>query len=334
MRVLGVVFACLLAAALAVEGPATAQTTACRSAAHVAPLCGSRDHHSHPIPSRIGGAPLTNGGCAEAMAKVMAAAHAYDDPYCQPVDVINEGTLGSGNLRYIGDALDYLLFHRQPTAREAGFRGSIFCDERSKEMLLAFPGTQSNPLYQQFYPDLETNVLNHSAQRPLQYEFALEAADQVKVRWASHEFDDTCGSGHPALVLTGHSKGGAEAQFSAVGLVLSAVVFNSDWVALASYFDMPLPKQKTQQQHEDIKCFPTGNARLREYYESGAIRDIRMVNDPLLDILLLHGCSYPHSRVEWLADTSTCSADPIDPHKIETVLRELQTCVAAIPTQK
>jgi hypothetical protein len=270
---------CLFGTALPDGGNAHDETPPiCHSVdAQLATACSTRNPAPHPIPAVLGGAPLGSAACARAMTEALASAHAYDDPYCQPVDVINRN-MPVGKLKYVGDAVGYLLFFRQQPAIDAGFRGSLFCDEASKEILLAFPGTEINPLHQRFYPDMETNVLNHTVQRPGQYEFALEAADRVKEKWSNGYFDGSCGSGHPALVLTGHSKGGAEAQFSAVGLELGAIVFNSDWVALASYDDMPLPDNSTGQQGQPIRCFPSVNAGLRAYYESGAIRDIRMVN--------------------------------------------------------
>ena len=122
--------------------------------------------------------------------------------------------------------------------------------------MLAFSGSESNPLHQSWYPDWETNIVAHVGPRPRQYEFAFEAADNVKEKWRNGFFDRSCGDGHPALVLTGLSKGGAEAQFSAVGLEFGAVAFNSDWVTLTSYKDIPLPGNQEQHQDQTIDASP------------------------------------------------------------------------------
>ena len=64
----------------------------------------------------------------------------------------------------------------------------------------------------------------------------------VKKDWSRGDFDGICGSGHPTFVLTGHSKGDGEAQYSAVKNHLDASVFNaapvnpvifSDWTSNA-----------------------------------------------------------------------------------------------------
>ena len=129
-------------------------------------------------------------------------------------------------------------------------------------------------------------------------------------------------------MLTGHSKGGAEAQLSAVGLELPAVVFNSDWVG-KNIFNIVLQSNAgTISADKAIDCFPTGDSSLSHYFQSGAIKDVRMVNDPL--VKWLHdtfGCSLPHANIEWLVDTSSCSSD--DGHSIEAVVRELSACAAS-----
>ncbi len=58
---------------------------------------------------------------------------------------------------------------------------------------------------------------------------ASDVADLIKRQWVRGEFDKLCGHGHrPELVLAGHSKGGGQATFAAVHLMLNAVVFNAD----------------------------------------------------------------------------------------------------------
>jgi hypothetical protein len=63
------------------------------------------------------------------------------------------------------------------------------------------------------------------------------------------------------------------------------------------------------------------------YLRTGNIRDVRMTNDPLTKILsrlsIVCANNLPHAQIEWLYNTSSCSAKG---HAIETVVRELRAC--------
>ena len=52
-----------------------------------------------------------------------------------------------------------------------------------------------------------------------------------------------------------------------------------------------------------------------------------MTNDPIAKYFLPY-CNLPHADIEWLTDTSDCSAS--DGHAIATVIRELRACVSAL----
>jgi hypothetical protein len=150
-------------------------------------------------------------------------------------------------------------------------------------------------------------------------------------------FDGVCGPGRPKLVLTGHSKGGGQAQYAAASIKLDAVVFNSDLVnptVSTDWLQLPYAPAILRTlialgfgvnsicggSHSDGKMKQYVN-----YLQGGGIRDIRMVNDPLVN--LLSNCHLPHATVGWLANTLTCPDD--GGHAIETVIRELQVCAAS-----
>jgi hypothetical protein len=179
-----------------------------------------------------------------------------------------------------------------------------------------------------------TNLAQHIGTRPTQYMVASDVAELLKRYWANGRFDGTCGSGRPRFVLTGHSKAGGQAQFAAVQMNLDAIVFNADPVNPVIFYDWTLSPyvpeivQKILTLVRGIqsimRCRPNQlDDHLRQYFASGRVRDVRMVNDILAKYLLPH-CDFPHAPTEWLVDTLTCSAT--DGHGIETVVRELRVC--------
>jgi hypothetical protein len=73
--------------------------------------------------------------------------------------------------------------------------------------------------------------------KPAQYGYAEDVAFLVKDQWDHAAFDGTCGPGHPAFILAGHSKGGGEAQSASVINGLRVIVFNSDIVNPRTFTD-------------------------------------------------------------------------------------------------
>jgi|SRR5271166_1876291 len=305
-------------------------TPSCSNLGGVPVAACSRNPAPHAISSVLGGAKMESAACASVLVEALASLYSYDDPNCYPRD-----SMIDSRLKYLGNAVSYLSYFDQGPAKDAHLEGSLYCESSSNVLLFAFRGSEDprDILNQGWYPDWETNVVAHVGPTPRQYIYAFNAADNVKTGWISGRFDNACGQGRPKLLeLTGHSKGGAEAQLAAVGVELKAIVFNSDWLAQSALTDVPVPHSSGQDRNQAIRCFPSINDSLREYYKSGAIQDVRMVNDPLLDILLGFRCSLPHANVEWLVDTSSCSAG--DGHSIATVIRELKACAVAAPRQQ
>jgi hypothetical protein len=147
-------------------------------------------------------------------------------------------------------------------------------------------------------------------------------------------------SRQPRLLLTGHSKGGGQAQDAATKQKLEAVVFNSDLVNPIIFSDWMLePPWYLEPFIEAIRAFYSLRAcvlgdhdddvqQYIEYFATGRIRDVRMVNDPLTRVLFL-ACqnNLPHASIEWLSDTLTCSSNGLlAGHMIDNVARELQAC--------
>lgn len=93
--------------------------------------------------------------------------------------------------------------------------GSLFCDTHHNTVLIAFRGSVGLEEVngEGWLQDWTTNTLaTVFHQLPLQYEYAFDAADHVKEILSDGRFDGLCGSGRLGLIVTGHSKGGAEAQ--------------------------------------------------------------------------------------------------------------------------
>jgi hypothetical protein len=116
--------------------------------------------------------------------------------------------------------------------------------------------------------------------------------------------------------LTGHSKAGGQAQFAAKEFRLKAIVFNSDLVnpvvSTESFFKPPYDALEPNFIKFIDVLFHLGKAII--YCRRTDFDDL------------------PHAPIEWLSDTSTCSAN--DGHAIATVVRELQACAAVSASQK
>lgn len=298
--------------------PAVGQT--CVDQRSILNLACAPNPYPHSVSTALGGAVIVPSECKQNFAKAVASLFAYDDPTCHTVN-----SRIDSQINFIADATGFLPPYEKLEALDDDLRGSLYCDSESGTLILAYKGSSQIPK-RGGYTDWAANLLQHFGYRPLQYEYSLDVADQIKERLGSGNFDGSCGSGRPNLVLTGHSKGGGQAQFAAVGLGLEAVVFNSDLVNPVIFSDWALQPGSDNEAGQPVKCFPARiHPYLRYYYSSGRIKDIRMVNDPLVNLLL--GCTLPHSEIEWLIDTSTCSV--ADGHGIGTVIRELQkTCAS------
>jgi hypothetical protein len=283
--------------------------------------------------------------CANALIDAIASLYSYDDPACHPA---NSSVTGVGvQLKFVGDALDYLPpNYRRHLSQETHSRGMLYCHAASNTLILAFTGSSSvtPPLGDlsrigDWIDDwLNTNIAMHIGDRPRQYEFAEDAADEIEKRLSYGGFDGICGSDRPKFVLTGHSKGGGQAQFAAVRISLEAVVFNSDPVNPVIFADWMLTNETTWLERGArtfTMCFGLSSdhdlQRYIAYLENRKIRDVRTVNDPVSKFLL-HFCNPPHAPIEWLVNTLSCSTDGnaieavIRGHLIETVVRELQAC--------
>ena len=169
---------------------------------------------------------------------------------------------------------------------------------------------------------------------PNQYILAMDDADLIHRRWVDGGFDNVCGRGHPKFILTGHSKGGGQAQFAGFHFWLDAIVFNSDlpdpyiFSEWATMEEAPILLQWVQGAGRTIQSVincasPSPVDPQLVFYQSDKVIDVRMVNDKIVKNLLPY-CNLPHAPFEWLSDTSICSAN--DGHGINTVIRELKTC--------
>jgi hypothetical protein len=213
-------------------------------------------------------------------------------------------------------------------------------------LILAFTGSVSLTAFNQNEIEdwYSTNLSQHLGNRPLQYEVSEDITDQVEDRLELGAFDKSCGSSRPKLILTGHSKGGGQAQYAAVKTNSKAVVFNADMVNPVIFSDWMLtPQAPVVEQYVRSRRLAQSVSECRQglsdrdlrayiaYFRNGALKDVRMVNDPLTK-LLSHLCddNLPHAPIEWLSNTLTCSSDgnaiDIAGHAIDTVVRELEVC--------
>ena len=299
-----------------------------------------------PIPSGVGGNPLAGASCANVLIAAIASLFSYDDPGCP-----KPATRG---LKLVTDAADYLPPEERSIAEQANFHGALYCDTGSNVLILALRGsTTLTPFDRTAIADwVNTNTLQHLAIRPWQYRIARDVAWLMERDWRRGAFDKTCGSGRPKIIVTGHSKGGGQAQYAAAQNKLDAVAFNSDPVNPAIFTDWMLTSdapaivnwmlavghgvgsglgcQTSQLDHN--------SQSLAAYLRSGRIKDVRMVNDVIATYVLPH-CNFPHAPIDWLVDTLSCSADGslieslTRGHQIETVVRELQACAVCSARQ-
>ena len=236
---------------------------------------------SDPIPTNLGGRRLSVDECAGTLVYALASLYAYDDPGCD-----STGNRVDPEIGIVGDAIDYLPDYYKERAERSNFHGTLYCDTDYDTLILAYRGPVEPDITRSFDSSqiadwYATNIAQHIGIRPLQYEVASDVADLLKRQWGRGEFDGLCGkNGRPGLLLAGHSKGGGEAIFAAVHLMLNAVVFNadpvnplifSDW-ALSP--DAPAILQWLQSAGQNVQsvlgCFPNPlDDELTRYYSSG-----------------------------------------------------------------
>jgi len=280
---------------------------------------------------------MTAVSCADAMIYAIASMYSYDDLGCHAANT----TLRAGmrSLKFIDDAVAYLSPNwRRIVSQGSNSRGRLYCDTDANVLILVFTGSLPPSSALAGDPNaiddwLFTSIPAHLGERPLQYEFAEDAADQIEKRWSDGHFDTVCGSGRPKLMLTGHSKGGGQAQYAAAKIQLDAVVFNSDIVnpVIADDGLFTAHAGSTQRFILSITGCLTGQfggalKSYTQYLATGRIRDVRMVNDFLIKMFFRAcGNNLPHAPIEWLVDTLNCSAGDHG-HEIDTIIRELQAC--------
>lgn len=290
----------------------------------------TRNPSPDPFPSGISGSPIDATKCASTSNEALASLYAYEPPSC--------ARTVSGPLEYEADAIDYLPHYTGLDAEERDFHGAIYCDKQANKLVLAYRGTAGFDSPSNSILDWENNILQHIGMRADQYMIASDVAEQVGKDWKRGYFDNKCGPGRPAFILTGHSKAGGQAQFAAKEFRLKAVVFNSDLVnptiSTESFFKPPYDALEPNFIKFIDILFHFGEAlvycrrtdfdnRLQSFMNYN-VRDVRMVNDPL--VWLIQHCNLPHAPIEWISDTSTCSVN--HGHAIATVVRELQVCAA------
>jgi hypothetical protein len=289
-----------------------------------------------PIPAGLGGSIIDIPGCNSALIFAFSASYSYDERRCSIINGPENSTM-----TVIADALDFLPKYYKSKAEEWDFHGTLYCDSLSKTLILAYRGSVPLTAFasvngiEDWY---NTNVMQHLGIQPLQYQVAADVAEIVKRNLISGALDGRCGSGRSRLVLTGHSKGGAEAQFAAAQNRLTAIVFNSDVVNPVAFNDWILSPNAPEifnwaravgrSIQSVIGCSnnvqtSTNANELNYFYNSGDVRDIRLVSDPIAKYFLPY-CHVPHAPIEWLSDTLTCSAN--DGHSILNLIRELREC--------
>jgi hypothetical protein len=303
------------------------------------PGCGINPNPGWP--PAAGGELMTAAECKNANIYAIASLYSYDDTGCHPVDNYLPAIFSS-KLKFEKDAADILPENWKRINRETDFRAALYCDTNTNTLILAFRGSISltalnmNDIYDWYY----VNFLQHLGDRPLQYQAAEDTAELVQRELPN--FDGLCGSGQPKLLLAGHSKGGGQAQDAAVKRGLEAVVFNSDLVNPVVFSDWMLEPPAIiapivrllrgylsaracflGEQEDDVRQYI-------DYFRTGKITDVRMVNDPLTYMLFI-ACrdNLPHASARWLRDRLTCSSSGLlAGHSIDTVVRESQLCAS------
>jgi hypothetical protein len=305
------------------------------------PSCGTNPN-PHAIPQGLGGNKITNANCANAFSDAIASMYSYDDRACYSAG----NNAVSPSLKFVDDVLNYLPPEELLLAQQYNFSGTLYCDTAESTLILAFRGSTSltSIATQAGLVDwYNTNLLQHVGPRPIQYRLARDSAWLIEKEWRRGSFNQVCASDKLKFVVSGHSKAGGQAQYAAVQNRLDAVVFNSDLVNPVIYSDWALSPNapdilewivRTGRSVQSLVGCATGHfdASLQKstaYYATGRVRDVRMVNDPIVELILPY-CQIPHAPIEWLVDTFACSAGGyVQAHAIDTVVRELKACLPA-----
>jgi hypothetical protein len=334
MRPLELAIGLLCACMLLFGGVGAAQSQGAQSCPYLngiptLAVCGQNPTPT-PIITGLGGSQIVRTSCVGALTYAIVSLYSYDPLGCHAP---NSNLPAAGHhLKYLGDAAAYLPPNwRRLLTKDSNARGGLYCDTDSNFLILAFTGSVSPSLLLRLnsaaIDDWSANVLEHLGERPLQYQFAEDVADAIQQRWA---FDKACGKGRPKLTLAGHSKGGGQAIYAAEKIKLGAVVFNSDIVNPVIADDELLKPDASQSERVALSlaaCRGLYTKRMIQYINylsSGAVKDIRMTNDPLTRFLFKRCAdNLPHAAIEWLSDSSLCSSDG---HAMETVFRELTAC--------
>ena len=277
----------------------------------LSPTCGANSS-PHQISSALGGSKMTSANCASAFIDAVASYYAYDDAACYSGSSTVVPRSGRNYLSFVEDAVNYLPPDYQDLARQNGFHATLYCDTRVHSLILAVRGSVSFTSIQTnagVADWVNTNFLQHLGDRPIQYRAARDSANRIKEELDRGTFDKTCGQDRPRLIVTGHSKGGGQAQYTAVRENLVAVVFNSDVVNPLISLDWTASpdassiwqgtEQITKRYLSAMGCL-TGQItpsvqKFVQYYGTGNIRDVRMVNDVLATFVLPY-CRLPHAN--------------------------------------
>jgi hypothetical protein len=339
------VCACLIAAGGAGQANGQGAAPSCPYSNGMPPVaaCGP---NAGPLSIPQGGSRITPNECARVRFEALASLYSYDDASCHPKKSGLPKVGSSNELTFILDALEVLPDNYKKLAQDNDVRAGLYCDVDTNTLILAFRGSVSltqilstNGILDWYY----TNFAQHFGPPPIQYSAADDIADLVSRRLA--DFDNVCGPGRPNFILTGHSKGGGQAQDAASKYNLEAVVFNSDIpnpVAFTGWMLQPpaliAPLISRLRAFLSLYTCVVGSVddpgQFQAYVSSGKLKDVRMVNDPLSKVLFsLCSNNLPHPPISWVENTLSCSGDGgnsikalIAGHSMETVVRELQVC--------
>jgi hypothetical protein len=281
--------------------------------------------------------------CSNVADHADAAAYSYDDPGCHPPGSLLIG--GANTLVIVRDLTQIIAADVLDTAKVNNFHATLFCENDSGTLILAFRGAVSlTRLLGNRDAVLNdwvfTNVVQHLGDRPTQFRLARESAEAIRLDLDRGAFDGQCGSRRqrPLLVLTGHSKGGGQAQYAAIQAQMDAVVFNADMINpvltndwlhrqdIAPDWAMRSMRIATSILGctQNMRSQPFF-AKAERFFATRRVRDVRMTNDPLTAVIsYVCGNNLPHASIDWLFDTSDCSTT--DGHGIMTVVRELRFC--------
>jgi len=264
-----------------------------------------------------------------------ASLFAYDDVSCSAI-----GTTVVDGVEYLGDSAVIIPPRQGKTVTRNDFYASIYCDLATNTLIVAYRGS-TTPSARWTDADTQdwfkTNLLQRLGDPPEQYEYAYDLAYEVNERLDLGAFDNRCGNGRPKFLLTGHSKGGGEAQYAAILTRQKAIVFNSDAPNPLIFSERITDDHDGwfEQMIENVLRFfkskalcgnPSQNAySYTRYFQSGAIRDVRSVNDPLVSLFTT--CRFPHAPFEWVLDRTSCSVS--NGHSISALARELHLCATA-----